>query len=123
MYYGARSELTSQAGAMHILTDLERRLRLRLVTSEFEVIAWLYANGSTPSRDLSRNTKASIANFQLIVRKLKQDGVLITRCGREDRRIREYDLSDTVRAEIDRALASGEGGTNWFVRFGLGAAD
>lgn len=84
--------------------ELEKRLRLKLVTSEFEIISWLYVNGSTPSRDLSRCTKASIANFQLIVRRLKEEGILIAKAGCGDRRVREYDLSDVVRVEIDRAL-------------------
>lgn len=89
---------------MIVFAELEKRLRLRLVTSEFEVVSWLYVNGSTPSRDLSRQTKASIANFQLIVRRLKDDGVLIARPGRDDRRVRGYDLSPEVRVEIGRAL-------------------
>lgn len=90
---------------MFILMELERRLRLKLVTSEFEIISWLFVNGSTSSRDLSRCTKASIANFQLIVRRLKEEGILIAQAGSGDRRVREYDLSDAVRTEINRALA------------------
>lgn len=110
---------------MQVLSELESRLRLRLVTSEFELVSWLYANGSTPSRDLSRRTKASIANFQLIVRRLKEDGVLIAQCGSADRRVREYDLSLSARSEIDKVLV--EAGLDhhargMFARMGLLAA-
>lgn len=86
---------------MQVLGDLEKRLRLRLVTSEFEIITWLFCNGPTPSRDLARHTKASIANFQLIVRRLKDDGVVVTNLGDQDRRVREYDLSPKIRGEIN----------------------
>ena len=89
---------------VRVLAELEGRLKARLITGELEIICWLYANGPTSSRALSEKTKVSNANYQMILRRLKEEGVLIVHAGEEDRRVRHYDLAHHVRQQIDATL-------------------
>lgn len=79
---------------------LEGKLRLRLITSEFEILAWLYFNGPTRSRELCGKTKASVANFQIILRRMREEGVIVPCIDAQDRRARAYDLAPGVRADL-----------------------
>ena len=88
---------------MQRLMYLENRLNMRLITAEFEILAWLHFNGPTKSRDLSTRTKSSIANFQLILKRMRDDGVIIASPDAHDGRSRLYDLAPAVREEM-RAL-------------------
>jgi len=83
---------------------IETDLSLRLVTGEFEILSHLYRHGPTRSKDLSRVTKVSIANFQGILRRLKGDGIIVSVCDPEDRRVRLFDLSDCARQSFDLGL-------------------
>lgn len=89
---------------VRVLVELEGRLKSRLITGELEIICWLYAHGPTSSRALSERTKVSNANYQMILRRLKDEGVLVVQAGDGDRRVREYDLSPHVREQIDITL-------------------
>lgn len=89
---------------VRVLVELEGRLKARLITGELEIICWLYANGPTSSRALSERTKVSNANYQMILRRLKEEGVLIVQSGEEDRRVRHYDLAPHARQQIDSTL-------------------
>lgn len=86
------------------MVELEGRLKARLITGELEIICWLYVHGPTSSRALSERTKVSNANYQMILRRLKDGGVLIVEPGEGDRRVRHYDLSSEVRRQIEAAL-------------------
>jgi len=88
--------------------QIESELGLRLVTGEFEIIACLYRNGPTRSKDLSHVTKVSIANFQGILRRLKGDGIILSVCDPDDRRARLFDLVESVRQACDRWFANDE---------------
>jgi len=81
---------------------LEKKLRMRLITGEFEVLSFLYFNGPTKSHDLSLSTKSSIANFQLILRRLRESGVVVVEQELADRRVRVYQLSPEIRREFSR---------------------
>lgn len=79
---------------------LESKLRMRLITAEFELLSFLYFNGPTKSRDLSLSTKSSIANFQLILRRLRESAVVEVEQDQIDQRVRVYRLSDEIRHEF-----------------------
>lgn len=79
---------------------LETKLRMRLITAEFEVLSFLYFNGPTKSRDLSLSTKSSIANFQLILRRLRESDVVVVEQDQTDQRVRVYQLSPDIRREF-----------------------
>lgn len=87
------------------ISRIESELSLRLVTGEFEILAWLYRNGPTRSNELSRATKVSIANFQGILRRLKGDGIIVSVCDPNDRRVRLFDLAESVRQACETCLA------------------
>jgi DNA-binding MarR family transcriptional regulator len=86
---------------MKNILELESKLRLRLITGEFELLSWLYFNGPTKSRDLAVRTKTSIANFQIILRRLKSSNIILSLNTDDDRRVRVYDLAPEIRAEFD----------------------
>lgn len=86
---------------MKNILELESKLRLRLITGEFEFLSWLYFNGPTKSRDLAVRTKTSIANFQIILRILKSSNIILALSTDDDRRVRVYDLAPEIRAEFD----------------------
>lgn len=91
---------------MKNILELESRLRLRLITGEFELLSWLYFNGPTKSRDLAVRTKTSIANFQIILRRLKSSNIIVSLNTDDDRRVRVYDLSPEIREEFDLIFTS-----------------
>lgn len=86
---------------MKNILQLETKLKLRLITNEFELLSWLYFNGPTKSRDLAVMTKTSIANFQIILRKLKSCNIIVGSSSTDDRRVRLYDLAPDIRMEFD----------------------
>lgn len=86
--------------AMQRIFFLEAKLRLRLITSEFEILAWLYFHGPTRSRELCGKTKALVANFQIILRRMREQGVIVPCADLHDRRARAYDLAPAVRADL-----------------------
>lgn len=88
-----------------VLGELEGRLKARLITGELEIISWLYTHGATSSRALSERTKVSNANYQMILRRLKDEGVLVVQSGEDDRRVRHYDLAPHVRQQIVSAFS------------------
>ena len=82
---------------------LENELKLRLVTGAFEIVQFLYINGPTNSRELATKTKVSPANFQAILRRLREVGIVVTETEEGDRRRRRYALAPHVDRQI-RAL-------------------
>lgn len=91
---------------MKNILELESKLKLRLITGDFELLSWLYFNGPTKSRDLAVRTKTSIANFQIILRRLKSSGIIVSLNTEEDGRVRVYDLSTQIRDEFDMIFTS-----------------
>jgi DNA-binding MarR family transcriptional regulator len=85
---------------MQRILYLETKLRMRLITAEFEVLSFLYFNGPTKSRDLSLSTKSSIANFQLILRRLRESEVVVVEQDDADQRVRVYRLSSEIQREF-----------------------
>lgn len=83
------------------ISAIEQNLNVRLVTGEYEIIAWLFRHGPTRSRELSMCTKVSLANFQITLRRLKDDNIVISIADEKDRRVRLFDLADEVRAECE----------------------
>lgn len=69
----------------------------------------MLANGPTRSRELSLATKVSIANFQGILRRLRDDGIIVSFCDEKDRRVRLFDLAEHVRQECEVLLSGGVG--------------
>jgi hypothetical protein len=55
-------------------------------------------------------TKVSIADFQGILRRLKGDGIIVSVCDPEDRRVRLFDLSDCARQSFDLGLGDERAG-------------
>lgn len=85
---------------MQRLIKLENRLKVRLITVEFELLAWLYLHGATRSQELARRTRASIANFQITLRRLHHAGVIeVVQC-ETDKRSRLYDLTLVARTQM-----------------------
>lgn len=88
-------------GRMFSISSIEAKLNLRLVTGEFEIISRLFRHGPTRSRELSMCTKVSLANFQIILRRLKDDNIVVSIPDKNDRRVRLFDLASHVRAECE----------------------
>lgn len=84
---------------------LESALKLRLVTGNFEVIYALYEGGATPSRELARRTKVSMANFQVILKRLREEGIVVIEQDASDGRKRRYALALRVWNVLDLAFA------------------
>lgn len=89
---------------MQGIGKIEGALNLRLVTGEFEILSWLFKHGPTRSRELSMCTKVSIANFQIILRRLKEENLIVSEPDAADRRVRLFDLSPHVRDEFENWL-------------------
>ena len=87
---------------MQRLLKIESTLNIKLVTGEFEIILWLYANGPTRSTCIAKKTKLSIANFQIILRKMRENGILNLLPNEHDRRGRVYDSAPHVRQTFDQ---------------------
>jgi len=75
---------------------LQILLKMRLVTGSFEIVYWLYTNGPTNSRDLARQIKVSPANFQIILRRLREDSLVLIETDDADKRGRRYSLAPEV---------------------------
>lgn len=71
------------------------------MTGEFEILSWLFHHGPTRSRELSICTKVSIANFQIILRRLKDEGLVVSYSDEKDRRVRLFDLAEHVRRDFE----------------------
>jgi len=80
--------------------ELEDVLKLRLVTGAFEILHSLYINGPTNSRLLARETKVSQANFQMILRRLREESVIVMEVEGTDKRKRRYALAPDIRRQI-----------------------
>jgi len=91
---------------MKRILDLENKFKIRLVTGEFEILTHLYFNGPTRSRELSLHTKSSVANFQIILRRMRDDGLIVYHQIDLDGRVRVYDLAREVRQEISETFKS-----------------
>jgi DNA-binding MarR family transcriptional regulator len=83
------------------LTQVERALRLRAVTPEFEIILRLFERGPTPSAALRAASRASSAAFSLILKRLVAADILQVQHGAEDRRVRKYDLTDWAKKVME----------------------
>lgn len=94
---------------MFDISSVEMKLNLRLVTGEFEIISWLFRHGPTRSRELSMCTKVSLANFQIILRRLKDDNIVVSIPDKNDRRVRLFDLASHVRVECEAWMQGLEG--------------
>jgi DNA-binding MarR family transcriptional regulator len=82
------------------ILQVEEALKLRLVTAHFEIVHWLFVHGPTNSRELARETKVSPANFQIILKRLREDGVVTTEVEDADRRRRRYALAPEIRKKL-----------------------
>ena len=89
---------------MKRIAYLEAKLKVRLITSEFEILAWLYLHGPTRSRDLSAKTRSSPANYQIIVKRLRAAGIISSQEDYSDGRARIYDLAPAVRQDFADAF-------------------
>ena len=86
---------------MERLLKIENTLNIKLLTGEFEIILWLFANGPTRSTDIAKKTKMSIANFQITLRKMRENDILKLVQNDADKRGRVYDISPHVRQVFD----------------------
>jgi len=86
---------------MHRILELEKSLDLRLVTSDYKIISSLYLHGAMRSSDLFGVSGSSAANFQIILRRLKNEKVIVAQQLHEDGRARIYDITPEVRDIID----------------------
>jgi len=93
---------------MNRILELETKFRLKLITAEFEILCALYFNGATRSSELALKTKASVANFQIILRRLRDEGLVVHRQDDGDGRVRVYDLSREIREEIGQVFGNEE---------------
>ena len=90
---------------MKRIIDLESILNLRLVTGDMRVLSELYYNGPKTSGELLKRSGASPANFQLILRRLRASGILISSPHEFDARGRVYDISPLTRRRVEQFLA------------------
>ncbi len=87
------------------LRALEDKIGLRAVPAELELLFQLYAHDRLTSAQLLRNSRCSIANFNMLKKRLLDCGLIETEKGDGDGRIAYLRLASHVREQfqsIDR---------------------
>ncbi len=95
---------------MQTILTIEDILKVKLVTSDFRVIYNLFVHGPTRSSELFHLSRASAANFQIILRRLRNDGLIVAQQVDSDGRARVYDLAPQTRLQIEEIVSDERGG-------------
>ena len=90
------------------VTAIEREFGLPLLTPEMQVLAYLLANGPTPSLFLQGRIRISPAGFHMVRRRLKERQIIEAIPSADDLRVMLYDLVPKVRAALLERFVTAE---------------
>lgn len=88
------------------LRSIEDKIGLRTVPTELELLFELYAHERLTSAQLLRNTRCSIANFNMLKKRLLDCGLIVAERCDDDGRITYLRLAGHVREHF-RAIDAG----------------